>query len=77
MFKLIQLKKKVYQRVFLQKLDESTTLLSATCDSFIRTLEECMKLSNTSQTPQLPSDTSIPPITLVSRVSVFRFFFYK
>ncbi|XP_069194483.1 pleckstrin homology domain-containing family A member 3 isoform X2 [Procambarus clarkii] len=49
----------------LEKLDESTILLSATCDTFIHTLEECMKLSNTSPTPQLTGDTHPPPITLL------------
>ncbi|KAG7158623.1 Pleckstriny domain-containing family A member 3-like [Homarus americanus] len=49
----------------LEKLDESTTLLSATCDTFIHTLEECMKLSNTSPTPQLSGDSPIPPIILL------------
>lgn len=49
----------------LEKLDESTTLLSATCDTFIQTLEECMKLSNTSQTPQLSGETLLAPITLI------------
>ncbi|MPC46222.1 Pleckstrin y domain-containing family A member 3 [Portunus trituberculatus] len=48
-----------------KKLDESTTLLSATCDTFIQTLEECMKLSNTSPTPQLSGETLIAPITLL------------
>lgn len=27
-------------------MDEATKLLSATCDTFIKTLEDCMKLSN-------------------------------
>ncbi|KAK8743625.1 hypothetical protein OTU49_001169 [Cherax quadricarinatus] len=49
----------------LEKLDESTTLLSATCDNFIHTLEECMKMSNTSPTPQLSGDTLMPPIILL------------
>ncbi|XP_042867348.1 pleckstrin homology domain-containing family A member 3-like isoform X1 [Penaeus japonicus] len=49
----------------LEKLDESTALLTATCDTFIRTLEECMKLANTSPTPQLSGDPPVPPITLL------------
>ncbi|XP_064121209.1 pleckstrin homology domain-containing family A member 3-like isoform X4 [Macrobrachium rosenbergii] len=48
----------------LEKLDESTTLLSATCDNFIVTLEECMKLANTSTTPQL-SEPPVAPITVL------------
>nr|CAD7574429.1 unnamed protein product [Timema californicum] len=30
----------------LKKLDEATSLLGATCDTFIRTLEDCMKICN-------------------------------
>ncbi|KAK7075712.1 PH domain [Halocaridina rubra] len=48
----------------LEKLDESTALLSATCDTFIHTLEECMRLANTATTPQL-SDPPIAPITVL------------
>lgn len=32
----------------LEKLNEATSLLTATCDTFIKTLEECMKMSNAS-----------------------------
>jgi len=48
----------------LEKLDESTALLSATCDTFIKTLEDCMKLANASFTYELPhthvTDTALP-----------------
>lgn len=37
-----------------QKLDESTHLLSATCDTFISTLEECLRLAKAELTYQLP-----------------------
>ncbi|XP_023015825.1 pleckstrin homology domain-containing family A member 3 isoform X2 [Leptinotarsa decemlineata] len=30
----------------IEKMDESTRLLGATCDTFIKTLEECMSLAN-------------------------------
>lgn len=46
----------------LQKMDESTRFLSATCDTFIKTLEECMSLSNVDvKNPLTPScDTIVP-----------------
>lgn len=45
-------------------MDEATKLLSATCDTFIKTLEECMKLSNANiiyELPQHNSDVTLPP----------------
>lgn len=30
----------------IKKIDDATSLLGATCDTFIKTMEECMKLSN-------------------------------
>lgn len=47
-----------------QKMDEATKLLSATCDTFIKTLEECMKLSSASiayEIPQHSNDVTLPP----------------
>lgn len=44
-------------------MDEATKLLSATCDTFIKTLEECMKLSSASvayETAQ-HNDVTLPP----------------
>lgn len=50
-----------------QKLDEATSLLGATCDTFIRTLEDCMKLSNANFTYELPhqhaTDIALPPVS--------------
>ncbi|CAL4171544.1 unnamed protein product, partial [Meganyctiphanes norvegica] len=49
----------------IEKLDESTNLLSATCDRFIHTLEECLALANTEKTPQLSGDLPIPLINVL------------
>lgn len=42
-------------------MDEATKLLSATCDTFIKTLEECMKLSNANVTFEQLNDVTLPP----------------
>lgn len=45
-------------------MDEATKLLSATCDTFIKTLEECMKLSSANiiyELPQHSNDVMLPP----------------
>lgn len=57
-----------------QTLDEATNLLGATCDTFIKTLEECIHIVNTSlnEVP-VPVHTSIPPLPhnqSKSRVSI-------
>lgn len=48
-------------------MNEATGLLTATCDTFIKTLEECMKLSsaNVLYEMQQHSDVTLPPINLV------------
>ncbi|XP_065342019.1 pleckstrin homology domain-containing family A member 3-like [Cloeon dipterum] len=38
-----------------EKLEEATTLLSATCDSFIETLEACSKLAHEQFQMDMPS----------------------
>lgn len=38
----------MYCIFFLQKIDDATSLLTATCDTFIRTLEDIMKLTTVS-----------------------------
>lgn len=45
-------------------MDEATKLLSATCDTFIKTLEECMKLSSANVIYELPqpNDVTVPPV---------------
>ncbi|KAK3082911.1 hypothetical protein FSP39_008873 [Pinctada imbricata] len=51
-----------------QKLDDATALLSATCDTFINTLEDCMRIANASIKYESPhrnqSDPSFPVVTL-------------
>ncbi|XP_060527737.1 pleckstrin homology domain-containing family A member 3-like [Cylas formicarius] len=49
--------------VELEQMDEATRLLGATCDTFIKTLEECMKLSN-GENFELPHNTDaiVPPV---------------
>lgn len=51
----------------IQKLDEATSLLSATCDTFIRTLEDCVKISNANfayeMAQQHVTDTALPPMS--------------
>lgn len=57
----------VYQQsndlfIIFQKIDDASSLLTATCDTFIRTLEDIMKLtSNTS--PAVSYEMPIPNIT--------------
>ncbi|KAJ8974956.1 hypothetical protein NQ317_016478 [Molorchus minor] len=41
------------------KMDEATRLLGATCDTFIKTLEECMKLSNANNVYELPPKNDV------------------
>jgi len=47
----------------IQKLDECTSLLSATCDTFISTLDDVLKISNASS-PYTPSPSQ--PVHIVS-----------
>ena len=44
-------------------MDDATRLLGATCDTFIKTLEECMKLSNASIVYEITpkNDVILPP----------------
>ncbi|KAG5900309.1 hypothetical protein JTB14_026317 [Gonioctena quinquepunctata] len=47
----------------IEKMDESTRLLGATCDTFINTLEECMSLANANMLHELPmKNNSILPL---------------
>lgn len=45
-------------------MDDATSLLSATCDTFIKTLEECMKLCNANILYELPhhNEVTLPPV---------------
>lgn len=60
-------------------MDEATKLLSATCDTFIKTLEECMKLSSANiiyELPQHNNDVTLPPVpanvnTIAKKVTFF------
>ncbi|GJQ69662.1 hypothetical protein Trydic_g18418 [Trypoxylus dichotomus] len=49
-----------------EKIDEATALLTATCDTFIKTLEDCMKLSNANILYELSpnNDVTLPPFNL-------------
>lgn len=44
-------------------MDDATRLLGATCDTFIKTLEECMKLSNANIIYEITSNNGaiLPP----------------
>ncbi|XP_034251629.1 pleckstrin homology domain-containing family A member 3-like isoform X1 [Thrips palmi] len=47
----------------IRTLDEATNLLGATCDTFIKTLEECIHIVNTSLNDvPVPVHSSIPPL---------------
>lgn len=52
----------------LQKLNEATSLLGPTCDTFISTLEDCMKIANASKAYDSPhqhiSDSPFPMVKL-------------
>ncbi|XP_071050686.1 pleckstrin homology domain-containing family A member 3-like isoform X2 [Onthophagus taurus] len=45
------------------KIDEATSLLTATCDTFIKTLEDCMKLASANVLYELSpnNDLTLPP----------------
>lgn len=48
----------------LTKMNEATGLLTATCDTFIKTLEECMKISNANFIFELPNSHNLSfPLT--------------
>ncbi|XP_044271062.1 pleckstrin homology domain-containing family A member 3-like isoform X1 [Tribolium madens] len=48
-----------------EKMDDATRLLGATCDTFIKTLEECMELSNANIMYNVPNnDVIVPPATV-------------
>ncbi|KAF7277934.1 pleckstrin homology domain-containing family A member 3-like isoform X2 [Rhynchophorus ferrugineus] len=48
----------------IEKMDEATRLLGVTCDTFIKTLDECMKLSaNVMFETTISNETTLPPIT--------------
>jgi hypothetical protein len=61
----------------IKKLDESTSMLSVTCDAFIHTLDECVKLAtgNSSQSLLLlsPSPTIVVDESTINRKSISEF----
>jgi len=61
----------------IKKLDESTSMLSVTCDAFIHTLDECVKLAtgNSSQSLLLlsPSPSTAADETTISQKLFFDF----
>ncbi|KAF5303487.1 hypothetical protein FQA39_LY09950 [Lamprigera yunnana] len=56
----------------ISKMDEATSLLTATCDTFIKTLEECMKLSSRSNVLYelaQQNDATLPPNNSIRKFS--------
>ncbi|XP_072944383.1 pleckstrin homology domain-containing family A member 3-like [Epargyreus clarus] len=49
----------------IQKIDDASSLLTATCDTFIRTLEDIMKLSNNPATSPTFFEPPVPMVPLV------------
>ncbi|XP_038215930.1 pleckstrin homology domain-containing family A member 3-like [Zerene cesonia] len=45
-----------------EKIEEASSLLKATCDTFIRTLEDIMKLTTTATGNLTPFEVQVPPI---------------
>lgn len=68
-----------------QTRNEASSLLSATCETFIKTLEECMKIANSKFTTDMlqssPSDSNMSPVSpspvQMSRVRTHSFFHNK
>lgn len=55
-------------------MDEATRLLGATCDTFIKTLDDCMKLAaNGIYEMPIGNEVILPPIT-IKKVWVFLFY---
>ncbi|XP_070570438.1 pleckstrin homology domain-containing family A member 3-like isoform X2 [Ptychodera flava] len=46
----------------IEKINDATSLLSATCDTFLRTLQDCMKIANETFTPQINQSTVSPGV---------------
>lgn len=59
-----------------RKMEEATSLLKATCDTFIRTLEDCMKLSVANFTYELSNlrstDLAVPPVVGSTRHKIVK-----
>uniref|UniRef100_T1J5J3 Pleckstrin homology domain-containing family A member 8 n=1 Tax=Strigamia maritima TaxID=126957 RepID=T1J5J3_STRMM len=57
----------------IERLNEATSLLSATCDTFIKSLEECVKLANANFTYELPhqhiTDSALPALPPLTNVA--------
>ncbi|ODN00381.1 Pleckstrin y domain-containing family A member 3 [Orchesella cincta] len=52
------------------KLDECTSLLSATCDTFIKTLDECVKIANASPSYAISTPPPLPSLPVPAANSV-------
>lgn len=52
--------------IIFQNMNEASSLLSATCNTFITTLEECVKITNAKFKPNV---SAVPSGSLVSPVS--------
>lgn len=57
---------RAYNVYYLQKITDASSLLTATCDTFIRTLEDIMKLMSnaTSITNSVPYEMPVPHIAI-------------
>lgn len=51
-------------------MDEAARLLGVTCDTFIKTLEECMQLSNAKIQLNVNNDVILPPNNIPSHKKV-------
>lgn len=51
-------------------MDESIKLLGVTCDTFIKTLEDCMQLSNAKIEMNVSTDVILPPNNIPSHKKV-------
>ncbi|KAB0795438.1 hypothetical protein PPYR_12277 [Photinus pyralis] len=58
----------------ISKMDEATSLLTATCDTFIKTLEDCMKLSHSNVLYEITqhNDAIIPNIGVSKKRTILR-----
>lgn len=48
---------------YFQKIDDASSLLTATCDTFIRTLEDIMRLTSNAGGNGIPYEISLPHLS--------------
>ena len=46
--------------IFKQALNEASSLLGPTCDTFIQTLDDCMRLVNATHATSIPASPTTP-----------------